>query len=534
MIRSSFNSTPQSGRKWFQALKAIAALHLLLGAVAAPLHYAVADPWNPSWPEEPVWCGDPGFNGAGCNDREGVIISVSDASATEGTDTTIDFEVSLSKPHPTRSVTMDWSINGRTATAGEDYTDASGTLTFASGETSKTVSISLIDDAVSEGVERFSLRLTNASGATFVEWGIVQSILSAIGTILPDEDTDAPTVTVGTKYPVTPPVSGPFTVLVEFSEPVTGFDSSDLQVTNGYLATQAYWFKEHGATRWSVKIVANEGLNGDVSIRVPAGVATDSRGNSNTASELFVIAARGHTSNSSVPKAWLRCHGPSDPASWTTGPKSVSVDYGIEDFPARFIDISAIVLTNEEGVSAAGPGAAVCGVGCSDNSRILDGMTGQLTLRILPGAATLDYPLPNTPTRPSDPMLISGLDWAVSVADASASEGDDATLDFEVRLNAQDDCKAVKVDWATADGTATAGEDYTASSGTLTFEPGETVKTISIPIIDDTVSDSGETFTLRLSNAQGVDIEDGEATGTILNDETAPLTARFENVPENL
>ena len=71
-------------------------------------------------------------------------------------------------------------------------------------------------------------------------------------------------------------------------------------------------------------------------------------------------------------------------------------------------------------------------------------------------------------------MLVSGNDWAVSVADASATEGTDATIDFEVRLNAQDDCKAVMVDYATEDGTATAGEDYTDASGTLTFEPGRT------------------------------------------------------------
>ena len=101
-------------------------------------------------------------------------------------------------------------------------------------------------------------------------------------------------------------------------------------------------------------------------------------------------------------------------------------------------------------------------------------MTGQLTLQILAGAALIG----GSPSRPSEPMLISGLDWAVSVADASATEGTDETIDFEVRLNAQDDCKAVRVDWATANGTATAGEDYTASSGTLTFNPGETVKTI--------------------------------------------------------
>ena len=156
-------------------------------------------------------------------------------------------------------------------------------------------------------------------------------------------------------------------------------------------------------------------------------------------------------------------------------------------------------------------------------------MTGQLTLQIHAGAWTG----PNGPSRPSNKMLFSGLDWAVSVADASATEGTDDTIDFAVRLNAQDDCKAVKVDWAVSDGTATAGEDYTAGSGTLTFNPGETVKTISIPVLDDAASEGVETFTLMLSNPAGVELADAEATGTIMNDDSEPLTARFESVPES-
>ena len=122
--------------------------------------------------------------------------------------------------------------------------------------------------------------------------------------------------------------------------------------------------------------------------------------------------------------------------------------------------------------------------------------------------------------------------WKVTVADATATEGADDTIDFEVSLNARDDCKTVTVDWATEDSTATAGEDYTAASGTLTFAPGETSKTISATVLDDTVADTGESFTLRLSNPTEVALDDAEATGTILDD-GEPITARFENIPEN-
>ena len=102
----------------------------------------------------------------------------------------------------------------------------------------------------------------------------------------------------------------------------------------------------------------------------------------------------------------------------------------------------------------------------------------------------------------------------LSVADASATEGSGQTIDFDVTLDFRNDCKTVTVDWATEDGTATAGEDYTADSGRLTFAPGETSKTVSIAVLDDEESESDETFTLSLSNASGATFADDRATGT--------------------
>ena len=105
---------------------------------------------------------------------------------------------------------------------------------------------------------------------------------------------------------------------------------------------------------------------------------------------------------------------------------------------------------------------------------------------------------------------------AVSVADARAEEGTDETIDFAVTLS-RAASGTVTVAWATADGTATAGEDYTRSGGTLTFDPGETEKTVAVPVLDDAIDEGEETFTLRLTNASGAVIADGEATGTIEN-----------------
>ena len=105
---------------------------------------------------------------------------------------------------------------------------------------------------------------------------------------------------------------------------------------------------------------------------------------------------------------------------------------------------------------------------------------------------------------------------ALSVADARVNENAGEPLAFAVTLS-RGAAAPVTVAYATADGTATAGADYTSTSGTLTFDPGETTKTVDVPVLDDAHNDTGETLTLTLSNATGARIRDGAATGTIVN-----------------
>ena len=105
---------------------------------------------------------------------------------------------------------------------------------------------------------------------------------------------------------------------------------------------------------------------------------------------------------------------------------------------------------------------------------------------------------------------------ALSVADASAQENTDPALEFAVSLD-RPSTLTVTVDYATSNGTASAGQDYTATSGTLTFNPGDTAKTVSVPVLNDAIDDGGETMTLTLSNADNARIADATATGTIEN-----------------
>ena len=104
----------------------------------------------------------------------------------------------------------------------------------------------------------------------------------------------------------------------------------------------------------------------------------------------------------------------------------------------------------------------------------------------------------------------------LSVADARVTEEVDATLEFVVSLS-REASDTVTVDFATADGTAAAGKDYTAANGTLTFAAGETAKTVSVAVLDDAHDEGEETLTLTLSNASGAHISDNTATGTIEN-----------------
>ncbi len=104
----------------------------------------------------------------------------------------------------------------------------------------------------------------------------------------------------------------------------------------------------------------------------------------------------------------------------------------------------------------------------------------------------------------------------LKVAGGRAREGRDAAIDFAVTLT-RPSSVTVTVDYATADETATAGTDYAAASGTLTFAPGETAKTVRVAILDDRIDEGREVFRLRLSNAVGAQIRDDKAAGRINN-----------------
>ena len=117
----------------------------------------------------------------------------------------------------------------------------------------------------------------------------------------------------------------------------------------------------------------------------------------------------------------------------------------------------------------------------------------------------------------------------VSVADAEATEGKDRLMRFRLSLNRV--AKDVTVNYATTDGTATAGVDYEATSGSMVIRKGTINTEITVPILNDSIEDDGESFTLTLTNASGAEIADGEAVGTIRDGEAVGTVSTISTGP---
>ncbi|NOT55085.1 MAG: hypothetical protein HOP18_10805, partial [Deltaproteobacteria bacterium] len=118
----------------------------------------------------------------------------------------------------------------------------------------------------------------------------------------------------------------------------------------------------------------------------------------------------------------------------------------------------------------------------------------------------------------------------LTINDVTRAEGNSgvASFIFTVSLSPASS-SPVMVNYATVNGTAAAGSDYTATSGTLTFNPGETTKTVTVVVAGDSTAELNETFLVNLSGASGASIADGQGRGTILNDDGPTL--RINDIP---
>jgi len=109
----------------------------------------------------------------------------------------------------------------------------------------------------------------------------------------------------------------------------------------------------------------------------------------------------------------------------------------------------------------------------------------------------------------NDPLVVEGTGGSNAAA-------------FTVRLNVPSS-SSVTVNYQTADSTARAGLDYTTTKGTLTFAPGQTSKTVLVPVVTDSTIELMEFFKLNLSNATNATLVDSSGNGLIMDDDT-PVT----------
>jgi hypothetical protein len=109
----------------------------------------------------------------------------------------------------------------------------------------------------------------------------------------------------------------------------------------------------------------------------------------------------------------------------------------------------------------------------------------------------------------------------ISIGDVGVAEGDGGTTSavFMVTLSAPSG-QTVSASFATADGTATAGQDYVPASGTVSFAPGSTAQPVSVDVLGDTIFEGDETFVANITNPVNGTIGDGQGLGTIVDDET--------------
>ena len=137
-------------------------------------------------------------------------------------------------------------------------------------------------------------------------------------------------------------------------------------------------------------------------------------------------------------------------------------------------------------------------------------VTALLAIVSLVGCGTKENPVPPVVVQPT-----------LSISSISPFEGDapTAVVTFKVNLSKATD-QAVTVDYATSDGTAGAGSDYVAKSGTITIAAQNTEGAIEITIVGDTLKEADESFNITLSNPKNATIATGSATATIRNDDT--------------
>ncbi|MDB9923796.1 hypothetical protein OAC96_06245, partial [Candidatus Pelagibacter sp.] len=437
----------------------------------------------------------------------------------------------------TANVTVGISTSG-TGTEGTDYGTVSD-ITITAGQTTGTTSFTPTDDTTYEGNETGIIAIDTVSGGSATENGN-QSV-----TITITENENAPTVTLtssassiaenaGSSLTLTATLSVATTanVTVGISTSGTGTEGtdygtvSDITITAGSTTGTAIFTPTDDTTYEGNEtgIIAIDTVSGgsatengtqSVTLTITENESTPTVTLTSSASSIAENAGSSLTLTATLSVATT--------ANVTVGISTSGT--GTEGSGGDYATISNITIT-------AGQTTGTTTFTPTDDSTFEGNETAIIDIDSVSGGSASE----NGTQRVTITINEDDSGPALSINDFTTSNENAANATFTVTMSTTSS-STVTVDYATSNGTATASSDYTAASGTLTFSAGDTSKTFNVPVLADTVYETGnETVTITLSNATNATISDSTGILTITDDDNAPtvtLTSSASSVAEN-
>ena len=469
-------------------------------------------------------------------------IGVSRPRGREGA--TADFEVKLSTPS-VREITVQYATQHGTTSA-DDLGGVQGTLVFSPGQQSKLVRVALHADGVNEAEEEtFSLMLSSPTNAWLTsprphrDWYDNYSWSGTAEGVVLDQDAE-PAVSVADAE-ATEGTSG-----LDFAVTMSRPNYQDVLVDYSIVAGTALEAEDYTRSSYRGRLTFTQGETRQV---LSLAVVDDDVAELTETLKVELSSPRYAviTEEPEVALARRTAVGTildDDQVEVTVGDESgdegetvtftVSLTGGVTDAEvvAKYAlsDGTALSGSDYEPASGSPAGSLRFAPGVTSATvevELLDDDVDEapenfvLTLtgvtrgsaRVDPGAGRAMGTINDTDVAPT-----------VSIAEEPVVE-EGGMLAFPVSLG-QPSGQTVTVSYATADDTATAGEDYETGGGALSFQPGETSLTVEVAVLDDMVDEPDETLFLNLTEAMNASLDVATATGTILdNDETSSVIA---------
>ncbi len=456
-------------------------------------------------------------------------ISIGDASINEGDEGIrhLRFDVSLDRA-PDRMVTVDYTTMDGTAKAGSDYRRRNGRITFPVGESIAMLEIPILGDDLPEPDEKFSIVLRDPVNA---ELGAAR----ATGTIRNDdkESKDSPLPPAIRIEPASTREgdegSRPLSLAVTLDK------ASDKRITvryktvdgtakagTDYRAANGRITFSEGETRKTidVSILGDPQPEEDERFKI---VLSDPVNARLETSEAFVTIR-----NDDVPPLPRISLSSASVLEGNEGERAIVFTASLDKTSEREISVAyrtrdddAVAGSDYRGTSGTlvippDTSSATISVTVFGDTEVEEDET--FTLQLFdPVNATLETPRATGTIRNDDTPPLP----RASVSDVSLGEGDEGNRIARFRIDLDKPSESeIRIDYSTAGGSATPGNDYEASSGTLTLPPGSTSGSIHVVILGDTQPEGDEIFRLKLTNPINVLLESDEAVGTILDDDT--------------